>query len=811
MVIAGANLSGATAVTFGTVAATSFTVISATTVTAVAPVEAAGLVDVTVTTVGGVSTASTADQFTFVTPPTITSLSSTGGPTAGGTSVTITGANLSGVTVVDFGTVAATSFTVISATTVTAVAPVEPAGLVNVTVTTAGGVSAASTGDQFTFVAQPTIISLSSTSGPIAGGTSVTITANLSGASVVDFATVAATSFTVNSATRITAVAPSEPAGLVNITVTTTGGVSAAAAGTQFTYVGPPTVTSLSSTTGPTVGGLAITIYGTNLSGATAVQFGTVAAKSFAVNSATQITAVAPAEVPGVVDIIVTTPGGVSAASRPADQFTYQFMVSPTTTIATDQPLFTWLPVSALSLMTLMWWTLPISRTRRCSSRIFRRVRRARSIRHRLSRRSLRAMHTPGIMAGSPVRARSPGAALRPSASRPWPRQQVGLINNTTLAAGPGFDTPTFIWNSVPDTAHYYLYVLDATTNQQASFNTSTTALTGTSFTPSAAQALTPGHSYTWYIGAESNNGAAAIGWSGPQTFTLAPLAQPALKGPSAPTSAAASTTLSWNPVPGANHYYVYVLDNTSNQAVSNPSVSGASTADVVALTAGHNFTWYLGAVSSNGVAISWTSQTFFLGGASLAEPTQLGPSGTIPASTGFDTPTFSWSSAAGAVHYYLYVLDNTTNKPIVNNSSVPGTSVVSPVLTPGHSYTWYIGAETSSGLNGPIAWSTETFALAALIAPTQFSPSGTVSAVVVSTTPTFSWSVVPGAAHYYLYLLDASTNQVLINNSSVTGGIYTNTPTLTKGHRYTWYIAAESSNGADVVWSGPDGFTLTS
>src|SRR5207248_1821524 len=50
----------------------------------------------------------------------------------------------------------------------------------------------------------------------------------------------------------------------------------------------------------------------TNLSGASAVNFGSVAASTFTVNSDTQITATAPAEAVGTVDVTVTTPTGTS-------------------------------------------------------------------------------------------------------------------------------------------------------------------------------------------------------------------------------------------------------------------------------------------------------------------------------------------------------------------------------------------------------------------------------------------------------------------------------------------------------------------
>ncbi|MFM2292811.1 MAG: hypothetical protein RIS29_2624 [Bacteroidota bacterium] len=70
--ITGTNLAGATAVKFGTTAATGFTVNSATSITATAPAGSAGTVDITVTTVGGTSATSSADQFTYVAAPTAT-------------------------------------------------------------------------------------------------------------------------------------------------------------------------------------------------------------------------------------------------------------------------------------------------------------------------------------------------------------------------------------------------------------------------------------------------------------------------------------------------------------------------------------------------------------------------------------------------------------------------------------------------------------------------------------------------------------------------------------------------------------------
>jgi CSLREA domain-containing protein len=321
--IGGTNFTGATAVKFGTISATSFSVSNATSITATAPAGSAGTVNITVTTANGTSAVVAQDQFTYEGAPTVTAISPTMGGTAGGTSVTITGTNFTGATAVKFGATAATSFTVNSATSITATSPSGSAGMINITVTTPIGTSPAVTADQFTYLAAPTVTSVSPISGPLAGGTSVSITGtNFTGATAVKFGTTAATSFTVNSATSLSATSPAGSAGAVNITVTAPGGTSATGAGNQFTYVSVPAVSAINPSSGTSAGGTSVTITGTNFTGATAVNFGTTVATSFTVNSSTSITATSPAGSAGKVDITVTAPGGTSAAGT-QDQFTY--------------------------------------------------------------------------------------------------------------------------------------------------------------------------------------------------------------------------------------------------------------------------------------------------------------------------------------------------------------------------------------------------------------------------------------------------------------------------------------------------------
>ncbi|HVX22488.1 MAG TPA: IPT/TIG domain-containing protein [Acidimicrobiales bacterium] len=107
-------------------------------------------------TITGTATGLAAPAGLAVAPaPTVTSVSPTGGPAAGGTTVTVTGTQFTDGATVAFGGTPATSVTVAGPTSLTAVAPAG-SGTVDVTVTTLGGTSATSAGDRFTYAAATT-------------------------------------------------------------------------------------------------------------------------------------------------------------------------------------------------------------------------------------------------------------------------------------------------------------------------------------------------------------------------------------------------------------------------------------------------------------------------------------------------------------------------------------------------------------------------------------------------------------------------------------------------------------------------------
>jgi uncharacterized repeat protein (TIGR03803 family) len=282
--------------------------------------------------------ATATQEFTITIIPFLTSvtgLSPSIGPTTGGAVVTVYGAGFTGATAVEFGSTDATSFTVTSDTQITAIDPAGT-GVVDVTVTTPlGGTSANSAADLFTYVAPPTVTSLSPTTGPVSGGTSVVITGTgFTGATAVHFGATNATSFTVTSDTQITATSPAG-GGIVDVTVTIPGGgTSSTSSADQFTYFGA-VVTGVSPNTGNVAGGTVVTITGTAFTEATAVDFGTINATSYTVNSDTQITATSPSG-NGSVDVTVTTSVGGTSANSNADLFTYSAFVTSSTANAAD-------------------------------------------------------------------------------------------------------------------------------------------------------------------------------------------------------------------------------------------------------------------------------------------------------------------------------------------------------------------------------------------------------------------------------------------------------------------------------------------
>jgi hypothetical protein len=238
--------------------------------------------------------------------PAITAVTPNNGPANGGNGpVVITGSNFTGATSVVFGTgagnggftLAPANFTVNGAgTTVTLTVPAgvyTPAD-VNVTVNV-GTLTSTTLVNGYSFNG-PLVSAIVPSNGPATGNTAVTITGiGFTGSTQATVAGVVLTTFVVVNDTTITGLIPAGQnftAGQKDVAVTTLAGVATLVNG--YT-VNSPSITTVTPNNGPAVGGTAVTITGTNFTGATSAVIGATTLTSFTVVNGTTITGTIPA------------------------------------------------------------------------------------------------------------------------------------------------------------------------------------------------------------------------------------------------------------------------------------------------------------------------------------------------------------------------------------------------------------------------------------------------------------------------------------------------------------------------------------
>jgi alpha-tubulin suppressor-like RCC1 family protein len=223
--VTGEALRGATEVAFGGVPGTDLVEVSDTELRVTTPTHDPGVRNVRVTTPAGRSWFSRAAKFTFL--PTVTGVVPSAGPVAGGTEVTLTGIGFAGATEVAFGGVPGTDLVRVSDTELRVTTPAREAGVRNVRVTTPIGLSRFSPLAKYTFVDPPVVTAVTPAFGSIEGGDVVTVMGTaLAGASAVLFGGVPGTDLVQVSPTELRVATPSRAAGVRNVRVQTSGGLS---------------------------------------------------------------------------------------------------------------------------------------------------------------------------------------------------------------------------------------------------------------------------------------------------------------------------------------------------------------------------------------------------------------------------------------------------------------------------------------------------------------------------------------------------------------------------------------------------------
>lgn len=300
VIIKGSNFTNTSAVEFGGVPATSFTVNSPTQITAVVGTGKTG--NVTVTTPLGKASIAGFDH----PGPVISYLSPNYSGAFSVTPIIITGVNFTGATSVSFGGVPAASFTVTSATSITAT-PAATSASGNVVVTTPQGNDKIS---GFTWIQAPLITSFAPSSQK--NGGTVTITgSNFYGNLTVKFGGVPALYAYALSPTSITASVGNGADG--DITVSTQGGTATISG---FKYLSPIITTITPSIA---IAGQTVIITGENFDAVQSVKFGNTDAASFKIISSKEIDAVVVTGTSGTVSVT----GSAGTANKDGFTFVY--------------------------------------------------------------------------------------------------------------------------------------------------------------------------------------------------------------------------------------------------------------------------------------------------------------------------------------------------------------------------------------------------------------------------------------------------------------------------------------------------------
>ncbi|MFT4215583.1 MAG: IPT/TIG domain-containing protein [Micropruina sp.] len=249
--VTGSGFTGAKRVLFGWKTGWNLKVLTDTRLTVTAP-PGWSTVGVRVVTDRGISKVSEHTRYRYVAAPRVFALRPDSAGTDNPAKVTIVGDNFLDVSTVMFGNSAGTDLRVWSEHKLTVTTPPREAGTTTVRVITAYGSSKSGRQARFTFVASPRVSGISPTTGPAAGGTTVTVVGlGFSTATRVTFGGTPAANLKVLTDRKLTVTAPAgQPGTTADVVVTGRYGSSKPHVAARYSYASTcvPTVVPVSGT-----------------------------------------------------------------------------------------------------------------------------------------------------------------------------------------------------------------------------------------------------------------------------------------------------------------------------------------------------------------------------------------------------------------------------------------------------------------------------------------------------------------------------------------------------------------------------------
>lgn len=355
--------------------------------------------------------------------------------------------------------------------------------------------------------------------------------------------------------------------------------------------------------------------------------------------------------------------------------------------------------------------------------------------------------------------------------------------------------TPTFAWNAVDNAARYDLWVYNESTNTHEVIRE--VDLAATSFTP--AEPL-PSAAYRFWVRAFTAEGRASD-WSVAMTFAVGSVPDiPALTEPGAVT-ADTTPTFVWDDVEAARYdLWLYHLTTNTHEIIREENLTAPTFTPSAELPLGSYRAW-VRAFNAAGLTNGWSVGWDFVIGSVPAAPVLTAPLG----NTFEPRPTLQWDAVEGAVHYEVWIRNETSGEQnFLRETQWAATSYTPPRDWPSGHYRVWLRAVNANGQAGE--WSPPgLFSIGIPPAPTLLGPEGTTS----TPTPEFSWTASQGAVRYDLWVYYAPTDtHGIIRDQNVSSTTYTPSTDLEPG-RYLFWVRAFNADGLAGPWSLQMEFTI--
>jgi fibronectin type 3 domain-containing protein len=324
----------------------------------------------------------------------------------------------------------------------------------------------------------------------------------------------------------------------------------------------------------------------------------------------------------------------------------------------------------------------------------------------------------------------------------PYPTLPIGPQVAPQLSVTPGNGQAVLSWTLSPGANLYYVWQQDVTSGQQ-SFTELPYGLPPSS-DPWTASLLAPGGNYQYKLQAFK-------GFDG-GAFSNVVTVTPTGTAPAAPTGLTATAgdgqaVLSWTPAANATGYYVYVEDQSAGETsfTKLPYAVPGSSWTAGDLVDGATYQFELQSV--DGMITGGTTAPVQV---TPTGPTPAAPTG-LTATAGDGQAVLSWTPAANATGYYVYVENVTAGETSFTKLPYPvsGSTWTAGALVNGATYDFEL-----QSINGLIAGGTSAAVQVTPTAPPPAAPTGLAASAGYHSAK-LTWTPAADATGYYVLMMN--------------------------------------------------------